>query len=133
MYTIGNKLNKIAYMRSAYKNLSLYISGNSHIEKPVHEIIERYYPHYQHLHLLPNNEFKNHYVAADILRGTVSTDLDTHHNNILEHTHEDILAMKVHSSYINMYNLKDEKTLAENIMSQLLDHIPIYSNHHNHN
>ena len=132
MYTIGNKLNKIAHMRSAYKNLNLYTSGNSHVEKSVYDIIERYFPHYQHLHLQPNFEFKNHYVAADILRGTVSTNLDSHHNNILDHSHEDILAMKVHSSYTGMYGLSDEKILAENIMTQLLDHLPIYSNdHHN--
>ena len=87
------------------------------------------YRQYNHLHKFPNTEFSNHYIVSDLLRGTLSSDLKAHHNNVLEHSHEDILAMKVHSSYLNLYNLKTEEQLAKHLMTNILDHIHVYSNH----
>ena len=127
MYHIAKKLNTVASMRTAYTYISPYSIGKNNVEKSVYDIIERHMPHYNHLQLHPNQEFSNHYVVADLMRGTISSDLKSHHNNILDHAHEDILAMKVHSSYMNLYNLENEKQLAEHLMTNILDHMLIYS------
>jgi hypothetical protein len=130
MYHLAKKLNTVSSMRTSYTYISPYTNtNNNNIEKPIYDIIERYFPHYNHLHIHPNQEFSNHYVVADLMRGTISSDLKSHHNNILDHAHEDILAMKVHSSYMNLYHLENEKQLAEHLMTNILDQMHIYNHH----
>lgn len=129
MYHIAKKINTIASMRPSYTYISPYTNSHSNIEKSVYDIIERHLPQYNHLNLYPNKEFSNHYIVADMLRGTLSSDLNSHHNNILDHTHEDILAMKVHSSYMNLYQINNEEKLAKHLISNILDQMYIYSNH----
>ena len=129
MYHLAKKINTVASMRTSYSYITPYTNNNNNIEKSIYDIIERYVPQYNHLHKFPNTEFSNHYIVSDLLRGTLSSDLKAHHNNVLEHSHEDILAMKVHSSYLNLYNLKTEEQLAKHLMTNILDHIHVYSNH----
>jgi len=127
MYQLVKRINTVVSMRTAYAYITPYSNKPKHIEKSVFSIIEQYIPYYHHLHLCPNKEFSNHYIVSDLIRGTLSSDLVAHHNNILDHSHEDILAMKVHDSYMKLYNLENEEQLAKHLITQLLDEIPVYS------
>ena len=127
MYHLSKKINTIASMRTSYTYISPYTTGKNHVEKSVYDIIERHVPHYNNLHMYPNKEFSNHYIVSDLIRGTVSSDLNSHHNNILDHSHQDILAMKVHSSYLNLYNLETEEQVAKHLITNLFDQLHIYS------
>ena len=129
MYHLAKKINTEIPVRTIYGYISSLVTRSYHHKKPVYDMIEQHVPNYNYLHINPNNEFSNHYIVSDMLRGTMYTNL-TCYNNILDCSHADIFAMKVDVSYLALYDITSEEQLAKHLITNLLDHLTIYTNNH---
>lgn len=96
------------------------------IRKSIYDLFELYIPGHHILNLIPNNFYKDFYVYQDVIKGIRAVkfeDTDMFHKiqceNILDYNIEDILAMKLHQTYYQTYNLNDDKAAAKHLFDLL--------------
>ena len=101
------------------------------IRKSLYDLFELYIPGHYILNRIPNYLYKDYYIYQDEHKGILgvkfnSTNMCCHSgclnckidcDNILNYNIEDILAMKIHSTYYTTYNLNNDKLVAEHIFN----------------
>lgn len=103
------------------------------IRKSIYDLFELYIPGHHILNLIPNNFYKNFYVFQDLNNGVRAVKFKESNmccqsgcfnckaecENILDYNIEDILAMKLHQTYYQTYNLNDDKAAAKHLFDLL--------------
>jgi hypothetical protein len=103
------------------------------IRKSIYDLFELYIPGHHVLNYIPNYLYKNYYVFQDMHKGVRAVKFNDNSlccqsgcynckdicDNILDYKIEDILAMKLHSTYYKTYNLDDDKSAAKHLFDLL--------------
>ena len=103
------------------------------IRKSIYDMFELYIPGHHILNRIPNYNYKNFFVYQDMFKGVRAVKFEEsniccqsgcnnckfHCENILDYKIEDILAMKLHPTYYNCYNLDDDKSAAKHLFNLL--------------
>jgi len=103
------------------------------IRKSIYDLFELYIPGHHILNRIPNYLYKDFYVFQDVNKGVRAVKFEdssmccqsgcysckSECENILDYNIDDILAMKLHPSYYNCYNLNDDKSAAKHLFDLL--------------
>jgi hypothetical protein len=103
------------------------------IRKSIYDMFELYIPGHHILNRIPNYLYKDHYIFHDMLKGVRAVKFKEsdmccnsgcynckfHCENILDYKIEDILAMKLHQTYYNVYRLDNDNSAAKHLFDLL--------------
>ena len=103
------------------------------IRKSVYDLFELYIPGHHILNRIPNTLYKDFYIFQDLNKGVRAVKFEEPDmccqsgcfsckstcENILDYKIEDILAMKLHPTYYDVYNLDDDKSAAKHLFDLL--------------
>jgi hypothetical protein len=125
----------IRTIMSMAKSINNSMNQSNKISQSVYDLFEQHLPGHYILNIIPNDTYKDYSIYQDLMKGVRATKFNTEIEccnygcrdckgkceNILDYKVEDILAMKLHSSYYSTYNLDSDEAAAKHLYSLLFN------------